>query len=278
MISILCHLYYHHLWEEISESISKIKCGSLYVNLVDDRANDGMILEIKRKFPNAKILVSSNQGRDIGGYLRLINLWMQDDSPGDLLIMCHSKNRDERWRRELLLPLFHNYVPMLFKCPTIGMVGHKNHILSRGHDVNAQFYNEYCRRFGFKDTHMLFIAGTIFCVCSSIFRDFFNKFNANDLANELEYGNTGEPSKTHAWERLFGAIAKQNHTIEPISLTRDIDIRFDERSYLANNPDVAKAVIAKVHPSGLMHYVTHGINEKRLVSGGVKLDKIIKFL
>ena len=73
MISIMCHLYHHHLWEEISASISRIKTDKqVYVNVANDRPHEKITKDIKDKFPNAKVLVSPNQGKDIGGNLRLI--------------------------------------------------------------------------------------------------------------------------------------------------------------------------------------------------------------
>jgi hypothetical protein len=273
MISVLCHLYHHHLWNEISTSISRIKTDKqVYVNLTNDKPYEQISKEIKSKFPNAKISVSPNQGKDIGGNLRLIDKWMGDGSPGELLIVCHGKNRDGGWRKELFAPLFSNYVPYLFKNNTrLGMVGNKRWLYHRSQDVNSNFYNEYCKRFGFSDTSMHFIAGTMFCVRSSIFKEFFSRFNAANIANELEHGDCREPSRTHSWERLYGGIITHSHyLIKPIEYYEDVDLgilqSFNEEYYLVNNPDVNNVVLSNDYSSGLIHYIKYGRKEGRLMT------------
>lgn len=276
MISILCHLYHHNLWGEISASIAKIEGEKrVYINLANNISTDAISSLIKAKFPEAKILVSPNQGKDIGGNLRLLDKWLQDgSSPEELLIFCHSKNRNNGWRIELLQPLFSNYTPYLFKInPTIGMAGHQKWLYHRNHDVNSSIYNGYCRRFGITDTSMHFIAGTMFCVRASIFENFFSRFNPTQLANELEFGDVGEPSKTHSWERLYGAIVRQaGYSIKPVEYFDTIDNSllesFSERHYLETYSDVKAAISSNIHSSGLVHYVKHGIKEGRIFRQG----------
>jgi len=50
-------------------------------------------------------------------------------------------------------------------------------------------------------------------------------------------------------------------------LMKDVPADFDESKYLANNPDVAKAVKQGAMPSGLWHYVRYGKKEGRSFSG-----------
>jgi lipopolysaccharide biosynthesis protein len=274
MISVMCHLYYHHLWDEISASIAKIKDDKLvYVNLTDDQPNDNIINKIKSKFPNATILVSRNQGKDIGGNLRLVGQWMEDGSPGELMILCHSKTKNTEWRRDLLNGSFNNYATFLFRNSAVGMAGHVRWLFQRGSDVNSRYYNNYCMRFGLKNLDMRFIAGTIFCVRSSIFKDFFSSFNAIELANELEIGDVSEPSKTHAWERLYGEIVRSaGYLIKPVEYFQELDepilnaLRYyDEDYYLEKYPDVKK-MVTNTNSSGLFHYLKYGINESRIIS------------
>lgn len=271
----MCHLYYHHLWDEISASIDKIKISKkVYVNLTDDKPQNDIINKIKNKFADATILVSRNQGKDIGGNLRLIGRWLEDDSPGDLMILCHSKNKNNDWRKELLSGLFNNYTPFLFKNSKVGMAGHKKWVYHRSSDVNSRYYNNYCMRFGLDGSNMHFIAGTMFCVRSSIFKDFFSRFSPIDIANELEIGDVGEPSKTHAWERLYGEIVKSaGYLIKPVEYFQDIDTpilnalySYDEEYYLEKYPDVKRVVTASQFSSGLLHYLKHGIHESRIIS------------
>jgi hypothetical protein len=275
----MCHLYHHNLWGEISDSISKIKVEKkIYVNLTKDRPHEQISEEIKDKFPDAKILVSPNQGKDIGGNLRLIGQWLEDGSPGEVMILCHSKNKNDNWRRELFSALFNNYVPFLFTNSSVGMAGHKNWVYHRGDDVNSRFYKNYCMKFELNDTGMDFVAGTMFAVRSSIFRDFFSKYNPVELANELENGDVHEPSKTHAWERLYGEIVKHSgHVIKSIEHCEDVDPNilesYNEEYYLATNPDVKRVVMANDFSSGLIHYIRYGKSEQRVPYEGFKFKQ-----
>jgi len=276
----MCHLYHHYLWGEISDSIAKIKTEKqLYVNLTNDRPSEQISKEIKNKFPDAKILVSPNQGKDIGGNLRLIGQWLEEGSPGELMILCHSKNKNDSWRRELFNAVSSNYAPFLFdNNPSVGMAGHKNWVYHRGEDVNSRFYKNYCMKFGLNDTGMDFVAGTMFAVRSSIFRDFFSKHNPVALANELENGDVNEPSKTHAWERLYGEVVKHyGYIIKPIEHCEDIDPNilesYNEEYYLATNPDVKRVVLANDFSSGLIHYIRHGKSELRIPCEGFKFKQ-----
>ena len=151
------------------------------------------------------------------------------------------------------------------------MVGHKNWFYRRSGDVNSRFYNNYCMRFELNDTGMNFIAGTMFCVRSSIFKDFFSKFNPIDIANELELGDVHEPSKTHAWERLYGEIVKNaGYLIKPVEYFQNVDNSilksYDEEYYLEKYPDVKRVVTNNEFSSGLLHYIRHGMRESRTIS------------
>lgn len=298
MVSVLCHVYYHHLWPEVCDNISKIKDDfRLYVNLVND--SDGISTVIKSRFPDARILVSPNQGKDTGGNLRLIAQWLKDGAPGELIYQCHAKH-DTNWRRELFR-VFDNsdYVKYLFKDTRLGMIGDANWLIIRSNDVNTAFYDEYRRQFGMNMSRpMKFFGGTIFCVRASIFKEFFSQFDPIEIANSLEHGNIYEPSKTHAWERLFGGIVmEKGYFIKPYAKNlidlfdeqyyvaaypdannaafdhfikygrfqgrRMNKMLFDENYYLQNNPDVANAVHKGEFKSGYCHFLLNGHAENR---------------
>lgn len=258
MISILCHVYYESLWGEINYYLKKIECSNLYVNLI----NPDFVNTIKKDQPSAKIIVSPNQGRDIGGYLRLISRWVQDKSPGDLLILCHTKKK-VKWRRSLMNAIFNDIdnIKCIFEDASVGLVGSSRWLVCNPFDVNNNIHEYYCRRFNLHNYKPLFfVAGTIFCIRASIFRYFFYKFNAEELAKELELpdainNDVVEPSKTHAWERLFCTIANQNHLIKPANCPKQILDNFNEYSYLNACPDVRKLIANfKIH-SGLVHFL-----------------------
>lgn len=75
------------------------------------------------------------------------------------------------------------------------------------------------------------------------------------------YYLTTHPEAAAAWTR---GITPLQHFVE-IGLTADLSVsrEFNSQSYLAANPDVARAVRDGLVPSALFHYVQHGLTEGR---------------
>jgi hypothetical protein len=269
MIVVFCHLYHQNLWDEIQYHINKInKPKKLYFNLV----NDQDLLEIKKKiksvYPFATILESPNQGRDCGGNLRLIGQWLEDGAPGELIIQIHTKT-NHFWRHELFNPVFANidYLYYLFSDARVGMVGGNDWLISRYHDMNINHYNSYRERFGISlSSPMSFIGGTVFCIRSSIYKDFFTKHNPIKLASELEFGAMGEPSYTHAMERIFGAIVPHlGYTIKPCDNVKKLLDLFDEEFYLSKYADIKSQIGHKFY-SAFSHFLKWGRQEGRQIN------------
>lgn len=267
MITIFCHLYHQHLWDEINGHLKKIIYPKkLYFNLVNDQGDLTHIKNLIRKsYPDAVILVSPNQGRDCGGNLRLIDQWLKDGAPGELIIQCHSKT-NHAWRSELFHPVFDrpDYLRYLFSDASVGMVGSNHWLLSCYADVNMGHYNNYRNRFNMSlGEPMTFIGGTVFCVRASIYKDFFSKYNPIQLANELEHGAINEPSNTHAMERIFGGIiGHMGYIIRPANYAKGLLDLFDEQYYLEAYPDVKASIGHKIY-SGFSHFLRWGIPEHR---------------
>ena len=111
-LCVLAHVYYPELWDELSEYLSNLpeETCDLYVNLVDTSFSQGLIMRIRETFPSARIYISENVGRDIGGFCQLLrNLRMEDYR---LFCLVHTKKSPhmgkgevQLWRRKLLIPL-----------------------------------------------------------------------------------------------------------------------------------------------------------------------------
>lgn len=262
-VAILTHLYYEHAWMDIVNYINKVETEKfLYFNVVHEKHVD----LIKASYPDANITVSENRGADIGGFFSSIDAWLKDGFPGDLMIKLHTKG-DGNWRRDLCDPIFNNLDSIFkaFDMPKLGMVGSKRWLC---HASGYTFVDEYCKRFGLKKDPIYFFGGTIFCVRSDIVRDFFLKYDPIMLKNELEPAKPGEPSRTHAWERLLGQIITGDYFLTDAancSMIQD----FDEDYYLASHDDVKKAVKAGKFASGFQHYIINGINENRPKNGKI---------
>ena len=269
MISILCHIYHTQTWPEISSYLRKIPLKKrLYVNLVENRPNIREVAkEIRDLYPESTILISPNQGKDCGGNLRLMDKWMLDGSPNPFIIQIHTKS-NPGWRHELIDPLLNNvedYLSYIFHNDDVGMAGCKKWLYNREGDVNSTYYNEYCRKFNFNTKKpMTFIGGTMFCVRSHIFKKFFSEFNPLKLAEQLEYGDVNEPSRTHAWERLFGGIVSQSgYTLQPIDFSSLLLKEFDEKFYLEYYSDVRNAIAKREMENAFVHFMSNGRLEGR---------------
>jgi len=254
-VAILCHFYYERLWNEITSYIDKITTPKyLYFNVV----TKALVHKINNKYPEAKVTVSENRGADIGGFFTSIDEWLKDGSPGELMIKCHTKGNDT-WRRELFEPIFNNDIIEIFKNDKVGMVGSEKWL------QNGKKYdhvNELCSRFQLKPNPLFFIGGTVFCIRSNICKEFFSKFDAKILKNELELGKPREPSKTHAWERLLGKPFVGEYFMMPANKTFQV---YDEDIYLSNYADVKQAVHRGEFSSGFEHYLKHGRYEQRVI-------------
>lgn len=213
-VAIFFHLYYFDLCDEILDAMKNIPFQfNLYVNLVENCYN---IEEAKNKilnsFQNAHIIVSPNQGMDIGGQLRNMNEWLNNNEEDDYIIFIHTKKNLE-WRKELLsiiTPENLSSIILKYFNPKTGMIGIDKWNLN---DKNSKygapidFCDDYCQRF--KLNNMInksfgFIGGTMFWVKANIYKDFFTKNPPLEIVQELEpYSNGG---KIHALERILGYI------------------------------------------------------------------------
>lgn len=111
-LCVLVHVFYPELWPELAGYIHNlpVRFHDLYVNVVDSASNPTLLEGIRADFPHARVYVSNNKGRDIGGHFQLLRhvTWRNYRvfcllhtkksphlAPGDALL----------WRRRLLMPL-----------------------------------------------------------------------------------------------------------------------------------------------------------------------------
>lgn len=269
-VDILLHLYHPNLWNEFNDYFRSLPISfTLYVNLVRG-VSDWMYETISKSYPSAKIITSENRGKDIGGYLRLINMWLKETNTSNYLVLCHSKSQPG-WRRELLDSIFKKntlrIISIFESNANIGMIGSANWYVSyygeRVYCGEGNFLSNYLERFKLKREHLNFIAGTMFWARSEIFRKFFTDNDPMELLTDLEFGNSRHPSNTHAMERIFGAIVSKNYKILGISIGGDYDVEFDESYYLKTYQDVSRSVQGSGFCSGYHHYITYGKREGR---------------
>lgn len=105
--AVVIHLYYHDLWEEFHDRLQQLSFPfDLYVTLTYRDADTAEVqARIQRDWPEARVLVLPNRGRDLFPFVHLINAGWLD--PYDAVCKFHSKKSPHRedgeaWRQHLI--------------------------------------------------------------------------------------------------------------------------------------------------------------------------------
>ena len=232
-LCVLVHVFYPQLWEELAGYIRNLPAGryDLYVNLVDDTFDASLLGCIRDAFPDARVYVSENVGRDIGGHFQLLrNLSVEDYQVFCLLHTKKSPHMAEgevqRWRRKLLEPLMgtpdsatENLQAMLDD-DSIGLLGSAQ-CRYRGMTANREKYDLLLERLQIaEDTEEPeFLSGTMMLVRQDVLRRVFDAAGGLAFEHSADHAVEGDPDGAwaHAVERVFGAVV------------RDMDYRFEWR-------------------------------------------------
>lgn len=232
-LCVLVHVFYPELWDELSGYIRNLPAGryDLYVNLVDDTFDATLLGRVRDTFPEARVYVSENVGRDIGGHFQLLrNLCVEDYR---LFCLLHTKKSPhmaegevQRWRRKLLEPLMgtpdcaaENLQAMLDD-NSIGLLGSAQ-CRYCGMTANREKYDLLLERLQVtEDTEEPeFLSGTMMLVRQDVLRRVFDAAGGLAFEHSVDYAGEGDPDGAwaHAVERVFGAVV------------RDMNYRFEWR-------------------------------------------------
>lgn len=256
-IGIVLHLHYPELWPEFATFLQHAKLDfRLIVTLTTQNA--ALISRIRSSYPDARILVDDNVGRDIRPFIKVL----QSAHLQGLDVICkiHAKRSvfsgvpDARfghlWRRRALLDLLGSPLQVqktldrFETSPDLGMLGpatlrlkngsgidpgHKDSLLARRH------LSELC---GFDPSYINenYFAGTMFWVRTTALAALQDVTLPEDAFTE-ESMQTGEQFE-HAVERFFSdCVRAHGYTlgdIEPLVLAKPhIPIRSSEGRLLA---------------------------------------------
>ena len=232
-LCVLAHVYYPELWDELSEYLSNLpeETCDLYVNLVDTSFSQGLIMRIRETFPSARIYISENVGRDIGGFCQLLrNLRMEDYR---LFCLVHTKKSPhmgkgevQLWRRKLLIPLMGTReravenIKLMLMHDEIGLIGSLQCRYTELND-NPKKYFELLNRLGVSEesSDVEFLSGTMMFVRREVLQRVAEV--ASDIPFERGEGKSlafhRDGQWAHAVERAFGAVV------------RDMNYRFEWR-------------------------------------------------
>lgn len=222
-LAVMVHVYYPELWGALSPVIRN--CGAvehdLFVNLVDSTWTHDCIDEIRAQFPAARVQISENRGRDIGGYLSLMRGMTLANY--DVALLLHTKKSPHvsaaysaKWRDALLAPLagtaaqLENNLAHFRTDRSIGVIGAAACRLT---DVgrNAEQIDWLAGKLGmaFDPGALEYVSGTMQLIRTDILEALARGIGPEDMVNGDAIGLDGhlDGQLAHAVERIFCPLA-----------------------------------------------------------------------
>lgn len=237
LVAFMTHIYYENSWDEIRNKLKNFDNGKNYFLFSISEAclaREQIIEDIKESFDNSFFLITSNIGKDIGGKMALIDLYLLLNIKSSYIVFLHDKQsphstEGESWKNELFKiidPHNQNRILALFKDPKTGIVGAKNHIINEYDSATDTFHNndqlskKLLIHFDMSIENYDFLGGSMYWLRSSIIEKFFGKHHPILMRENLEAGNVldlHEERLAHTWERMFSWIAtNEGFTIKGI--------------------------------------------------------------
>ncbi|MBS1603554.1 MAG: glycosyltransferase [Bacteroidetes bacterium] len=237
-VTIMTHIFYDTTWNEFKQKLKNFENEN--TNLLFSISEDCLIKEkivedIRRTFNNAYALITSNVGKDVGGKMALIDLYLTLGLSSDYIILLHDKQSPQTlvgdsWRKNLLKILDRRNTPHILHLfendQKIGVIGAKEHIINEWDNNTQKFrHNDdlvktYLKKYNIRLQHHEYISGTMYWMRASIIESFFKKNNPIELRSELEAGNVLDnhgSTIAHTWERMFCWLgANQGYKIHGI--------------------------------------------------------------
>jgi lipopolysaccharide biosynthesis protein len=213
------------MWQCLQEYIANIDDPfDLYVNLVDTTWTPGVISQIRAEYPNARIYISENRGRDVGGYFRLMDSINFDRYVA--FATLHSKksphvtrSHAENWRSNLIgallgsSELIKQNLAAFVEDESVGIIGAAKH---REEDIgnNVDAYSKLLDVYGIdaENRDCEYVSGTMMMIRSELMKEVYlplreHKFESGDNKG-MDFYIDGQLE--HAVERIFGNVAKQS--------------------------------------------------------------------
>jgi lipopolysaccharide biosynthesis protein len=225
-VCVLVHIFYPELYEELKQYLGNLSGFEydIYFNLVENNWTSRLHNTVMTDFPTARVIVSKNKGKDIGGHFNLIG-YIKHIREYDAFLLIHSKKSPHipeaastKWRRDLLgatigSPLIvAQNLYLLEKFPDTGLIGSKfwRH---RSIDGNTKKYRLLLKRLGIpkKDYRCDYLSGTMMWLNARAVDYLYSKCRG------LEFEDGNDQSEqfhkdgqwAHAMERSIGNICRQ---------------------------------------------------------------------
>lgn len=227
LICIFLHIYYPDSLPDLLKVLHPLLNSNNYllINLVQDTH---LTMPDLPKHENIIIVRSPNKGKDVGGKLLLLDLYLRLGIKSEYMIFLHDKKSPHSsignfWKSELYKIVDEKMIASirsLFRNKKrLGIIASKKFIRNEWH-VKAKTFDttnntillSLLKTYQFSLTDYSFVAGTMFWVRSSIYVTFFSQHAPLTIRTRLEGGDvldTEEGSFTHSWERMLSWIATE---------------------------------------------------------------------
>ncbi len=223
-LCVLVHVYYAELWPELSKYLANLPldCHDLYVNLVDSTFTQELLANVRDDFPHARVYISRNVGRDIGGHFQILrNLRMENYR---MFCLLHTKKSPhmsggeaQLWRRKLLGPLLGDRqtaadnIRLLLEDDSIGQLGAARCRYTELNDNPRKYYELLDRLNVQEDARKVdFLSGTMMFVRREVLQRIFDGAKDIDFepGDDQSLAHHRDGQWAHAVERAFGAVAR----------------------------------------------------------------------
>lgn len=223
-LCVLAHVYYAELWPELSAYLKNLPpdCYHLYVNLVDSTFTQELLSHVRDDFPQARVYISPNAGRDIGGHVQILHSVRMENYP--LFCLVHTKKSPhmsageaQLWRRKLLTPLLggaqiaQDNIRLMLEDDSIGILGADRCRYTELND-NPQKYYALLDRLDVKEEarKVDFLSGTMMFVRREVLQRIFQATADMDFepGDDQSLAHHRDGQWAHAVERAFGAVAR----------------------------------------------------------------------
>ncbi len=198
-VAILMHIFYDDLWPELAHFAENFDVASrdLFINIVDLAWTPRFHRELRELCPDAFVQLSNDNGRDIGGFMRLMD--NVDFKKYELVALMHSKKsphiaieRAMHWRRELMgafagsRDIVRECVGLFREDPTIGLIAFAAKWQETHLGDNAEHYERLLDLFEIEPEfrEIEYVSGTMFLIRSEIMAEIYLRMKSADW----EYG------------------------------------------------------------------------------------------
>jgi len=223
-LCVLVHLYYPDMWDELRAYIANIDIDfDLYVNFVESTWLGSVMAQVREDFPEAKIKISPNEGRDIGGFFSLLK--DVNFSKYVVFTLLHSKKsphvtRDyaAMWKKSLMGAILgdsetvRQNLAAFLTDPEIGIIGsvQTRHL---GLESNAAGMRKLFEIYNItpENEECEYVSGTMMMVRAEVMQAVYlpladHKFVNGDNKG-IEHHIDGQVE--HSVERIFGNVMRQ---------------------------------------------------------------------